>query len=253
MPSLDSIVEVLTKTPRAGSAVAAAASSAAAPAVFRIIRTNEVDGYEKGAAEAVTGAAMAAAAPTGDAFEGKARRAAKISIAKAKVESFGDLTDLIDSLPADQDMINRKPPIKTTQTSNRVKEEKRNVLVSVFLYAASKEDDNDFHLILGRDPDSAPELYMNMELSGLPPKNSSAFDQLNEARNEFKRMIDELFEGDLPGSRYDFYDPPVPVTIQGSLFFDMTHAKGQRPGPQSLKSRIPRIWEVHPITKFKFD
>ena len=55
----------------------------------------------------------------------------------------------------------------------------------------------------------------------------------------------------LPGFTYDFYDPPIPVKIEGSPFFDMTHATGSRPGPQSLKSRMPTIWEVHPLTSIK--
>jgi hypothetical protein len=36
--------------------------------------------------------------------------------------------------------------------------------------------------------------------------------------------------------------------VEGSLFFDMSHAIGQHPGPPSLKSRMPTIWEVHPVT-----
>lgn len=226
---------------------------ASAPAVFRVIKTTEMDGYEEGAAESLTRGVLAAARPTGDNFAGTARRAAKISIADAEIEEFEDLTELVRSLTPDRDLVNRQPRISTTRNSGRVAEEKRNVRVRVFLYAASKEDDNDFHLILGRDPDSAPEMYMNMELSGLPPRNSDAFETLRDARDAFKQVFDELFEGDLPGSRYDFYDPPVPVIIEGSLFFDMSHATGQRPGPQSLKSRIPTIWEVHPITRFEFN
>lgn len=249
MPALDSIVEVLTKTPPSS---ARAITADAALSGFRIIRTSEMDGYEEGAAESLTRGVLAAARPTGDNFAGTARRAAKISIADAETEEFEDLTELVRSLTPDRNMVNRRPRISTARNSNRVREEKRNVRVRVFLYAASKEDDNDFHLILGRDPNSPPEMYMNMELSGLPPRNSAAFEALSGARNAFKQLIDDLFEGDLPGSRYDFYDPPIPVIIEGSLFFDMNHATGQRPGPQSLKSRIPTIWEVHPITAFEF-
>ena len=62
-----------------------------------------------------------------------------------------------------------------------------------------------------------------------------------------------FFASNLPGGTYDYYDPPIPVEVEGSLFFDMTHATGQRPGPQSLKSRMPTIWEVHPITKMVFE
>lgn len=85
---------------------------------------------------------------------------------------------------------------------------------------------------------------MTMEVSGLPPQNAPAFADLNSARNAFK----QFFGTNLPQVTYDFYDPPIPVQIEGSLFFDMTHATGSRPGPPSLKSRMPVIWEVHPVT-----
>ncbi len=90
---------------------------------------------------------------------------------------------------------------------------------------------------------------MTMEVSGLPPKNNAKFDfaDLNSARSAFKKF----FGAKLPGFTYDFYDPPIPIEIEGSSFFDMTHATGARPGPQSLRSRMPTIWEIHPLTSIK--
>jgi len=123
------------------------------------------------------------------------------------------------------------------------------VRVKAFLYAASREDDNDFHLIIGRDPAKTPETYMTAELSGLPPQNADSFTKLKAARDDYKAF----FGNDVPGFTYDFYDPPIPVVIEGSLFFDMTHATGQHPGPQSLKSRMPTIWEIHPVSSIKFE
>ena len=78
-----------------------------------------------------------------------------------------------------------------------------------------------------------------MELSGLPPKSSKHFSRLNKARKVYK----DFFAENLPGTSYDFYDPPVPVRIEGSLFFDMNHATGSKPGPKSLRDDIPTIWE----------
>ena len=123
--------------------------------------------------------------------------------------------------------------------------------VSAFMYAASREADNDFHLIIGRDPKVTPEMYMTMELSGLPPASSPSFKPLKAARDAFKNFFKTRVGSQLPGLTYDFYQPPIPVQIDGSLFFDMTHAQGSHPGPPSLKSRMPVIWEVHPITVFK--
>ena len=142
-----------------------------------------------------------------------------------------------------------QPKIGEAATSQRVKEEQRNVRVTAFLYAASHENDNDFHLIVGRKPTDLPEMYMTMEVSGLPSSGSAAFQKLKAARDAFKAF----FSAHLPPATYDFYHPPIPVMIEGSLFFDMSHATGQRPGPQSLKSRMPTIWEVHPITKITFE
>jgi len=246
MPALDSIHQAdLTVT--------------AAGRQFRILRTTEVDAYEStptamalrralsGArtpAPAKIAAALAPKAPTGDRFAGTARKAAKLSIGTGTVEPFGDLQPLITSLPADDDMIDHHPPIKTTAGSKRATEERRNVRIKAFLYAASRESDNDFHLIIGRDPDRTPELYMTAEVSGLPPKSAPSFGQLSTARTSFTGF----FGANLPDFSYDFYDPPIPVTLEGSLFFDMSHSSGQRPGPASLKSRMPTIWEVHPIT-----
>ncbi|MGH9382818.1 MAG: hypothetical protein ACRD2N_00780 [Vicinamibacterales bacterium] len=227
---------------------------------YRVIRTTEVDAYEKSPlvldlmnllrAKGVISATvlesiLTAKATTGDGFKGAARKAAKTSIADAAMESFSDLKDLVSSLTPDDEMIDRTPKIGVGAGSRRVSEEKRNVRVPAFLYAASRENDNDFHLIIGRDPEASTELYMTMELSGLPSNSAAAFQKLKGARNAYKTF----FGSELPGFTYDFYDPPIPVAIEGSLFFDMNHATGTRPGPQSLKSRMPTIWEVHPISK----
>ncbi|MCA1592622.1 MAG: hypothetical protein LC754_08240 [Acidobacteria bacterium] len=247
MPAQDSIIGV--------TIMASSLAATVGGKQYRIFETNEMDEYEKGASSPEKFAlfsAASAATPTGDNYTGKDRKAAKISIAKAKIEKFDDLEDLINSLTADEEMTNHDPRIGTGQASGRVEEEQRNVRVNAFLYAASREKDNDFHLIIGRDPDKTPEMYMTMELSGLPPASSPARKKLKAARDAFKKFYQEYLGTRLPGLGYGFPDPPVPVVIEGSLFFDVTHSKGQRPGPKSLKSRIPTVWEVHPITKMVF-
>jgi hypothetical protein len=249
MPALDAIQKTIVFAPKVGGPT------------YHIMRTTETDGYEqtatavrltkllraKGAPpSAALAAALKAKPSTGDTYAGKDREAAKLSKAQSTMKEFSDLKDLIASLTPDSDMIKHKPPITTAPTSGRVKEEQRNVTVAAFLYAASREADNDFHLIVGRNPKLTPEMYMTMEVSGLPPQGNAAFDfaDLNSARSEFK----QFFGAKLPGATYDFYDPPIPIKIEGSLFFDMTHATGTSPGPHSLKSRMPTIWEVHPLT-----
>jgi hypothetical protein len=90
---------------------------------------------------------------------------------------------------------------------------------------------------------------MTMELSGLPPHGSSSFGQLKTTRDAYKTF----FSDSLPGPSYDFYDPPVPIDVEGSLFFDMSHAHGGRPGPASLRDDMPVIWEIHPIREIVFE
>jgi hypothetical protein len=246
MPSLDSVHTVIPFKPRA------------AGPEYTIVRTTEVDSYEpsalavrrvlKGTAvppRPALVAALKARPRAGDDFAGTDRKAAKLSIPDAQIERFQDLNALIDSLESEEHMIHHTPRITTGATSKRVKEEMRKVGVRGFLYAASREADNDFHLIVGRDPAATPEMYMTMELSGLPPAASAAFDTLKSARDAFQGFFGAQH---LPGLGYDFYHPAIPVAIEGALFFDMTHSSGQRPGPPSLKSRMPTIWEVHPVT-----
>jgi hypothetical protein len=219
---------------------------AAAGPSFRVIKTTEVDPYEKAAKTTVT---AALAAPTGDSFAGTARKSAKLSISTATTEPFANVKALIDTLPSHAKMKNHTPKITTGSTSKRVTEEDRNVRLKAFIYAASKEDDNDYHLIVGQSTTASVEVYITMELSGLPAKSAKSFAKLKKARKTFETF----FSGNLPGTTYDFYDPPVPIEVTGSLFWDASHATGGRPGPQSLRPKIPTVWEVHPISSLKMN
>jgi hypothetical protein len=235
------------------SAGGAEAVGEAAP-VYRILRTNEVDGYEKKPTKAAVAEAMFVEAKKkkapGEQFGGTSRRIAKLSVADVKFEKFADVGALIATLPTHAAMQKKKIP--TDAKSNRVDEEKRNVRLEAFIYAASVEDDNDYHLILGRDPDAGGSpVYMTMELAGLPPANMKSHAALKSTREAFKKFFAKVFNGDLPGKSYDFYDPPIRVQVEGSLFWDASHAKGSRPGPQSLRPNMPVVWEVHPISKMK--
>ena len=252
LPSPRSVVAEMALLPARRPAVrtrlASAAATTAAPA-YRIIRTNEVDPYDKPIPKtAVPSFAATAAGPPGDDFKGTSRKVAKLSLATAGTEKFQDVKDLIATLAAEKGMIKHKPKITTDKDSDRVAEEKRNVQVRAFLYAASREDDNDYHLIVGRKPAASPT-FMTVEISGLPPKSSKHHAKLKAARDAYTKF----FKDGLPGPSYDFYDPPIPVELTGSLFFDMSHATGGRPGPKKLRPNIPTIWEIHPISKVVFE
>ncbi|MGC2774654.1 MAG: hypothetical protein WA418_03350 [Bradyrhizobium sp.] len=253
MPAPSTVVaETRLVPPRreaAGRAAVAQAGAAPPATTYRILRTTEVDPYDAPVVRTeIPALGVALARPPGDSFQGTKRKAAKLSIGSAQIESFDDLTTLVASLPADEDMTSHTPPISDDKTSDRVEEEERNVSLHAFLFAASREDDNDFHLIIGRAP-SASLLCMTAEVSGLPPADSASFAPLKRSRDAFK----DFFKDNLPGSTYDFYDPPIPIEIQGSLFFDITHATGSHPGPSKLRPHIPTIWEIHPITNIVFE
>jgi len=221
---------------------------------YKIIRTDEVDAKDPALApEEVrrvreTGAA-AQTRSTGDDFEGTARKAAKLSIAEAPTQDFDSVAAVIETLPSKADMTRHDPPISDDSSSDRVAEEQRNVHVSAFLYAASRENDNDFHLIVGDGREAAREVYITMEVSGLPPTDDDSFTKLKAARDSFKGF----FGDKTPGASYDFYDPPIPIRVEGSLFFDISHAHGRSPGPPTLHPHMPVIWEVHPIASIELE
>ena len=236
----------------------AVVSAASGITYWVVVKPEEFDSdegdrqLEKAEAAGETAGLQAPGAGTatgGESYTGVARKAAKLSIANAPVQVFADLGELIATLPSKDSMVTHNPLISTGATSSRVTEERRNVRVRCWLYAASAESDNDFHLILGRAPGVNPKKFMTMEISGLPPATAPSFATLKAARDSFKAF----FSSNLPAASYDFYTPPIPVEIEGSLFFDMTHAQGTPPGPSTFRPDMPVIWEVHPITKITFE
>jgi hypothetical protein len=245
LPDPQNVLVEMTLVPRTGAAVGAVAP-APGPQI-RILRTLEVDEYDPPLTAAdILPLTAPRAAPADNKFRGNARKVAKLSIADAPIEPFNDIDQLIATFEDHETM--KDKDISVEADSDRVDEENRNVRVTAFLYAASMEDDNDFHLIIGRAPNKAPK-YMTVEISGLPPGNSDSFDKLDEARGAYL----EFFGDGLPGPSYDFYDPPIKIEVEGSLFWDASHAQGGRPGPQKLRPKMPVVWEIHPVTKIVFE
>ena len=172
--------------------------------------------------------------------------AAKLSIATGTPQSFSDIGDVLDSLTPDATM--RAMNISKGPDSARVTEEQALVTVTAFLYASSRESDNDFHCIVGRDP-KLPARFMNVEVSALPPSTSEFFAALRTARNQFKAFFTANGDG-LPTGGYDKYDPPIPVKITGSVFFDVDHVP-PAVGPTGLKPQS--AWEIHPVSDIQFE
>jgi hypothetical protein len=182
----------------------------------------------------------------GDDYAGSSRMAAKLSVASGTPETFDGLGPLLDSLPSDESM--RALHIDEGPDSGRLPQEQHVVVVKAFIYASSKESDNDFHCIAGPDPTQPPR-YMNVEVSGLPPASSQFFTLLTAARNEFKAFFSSGTDA-LPTRGYEKYDPPIPVTITGSLFFDVDHVP-PAVGPTGMKPQT--AWEIHPVSDMQFE
>ena len=185
----------------------------------------------------------------GDQFQGVERKAAKLSIGSGPVKRFTDIRDLILSLRMDKEMISNYNSRKDMENLERTDEEQKNVQVNAFLYAASGESSKDFRLIIGRAPGAKPEMYMTAVVSGLPTKDNRTFSVLKTVRDIFKTYLGE----NQPGLAYEFFEPPIPVEVEGSLLFNFMHADGVKSGPSSLKDKIPTAWELRPVTKLSFD
>jgi hypothetical protein len=175
-----------------------------------------------------------------DNFQGTDRKAAKLSIVKAKAKTYQSLSEFISSLKSDS-IMTKNPNIKRDETNKRVTEENRNVVVkNVLIYAIKRESDNDYHIIAGDNN----RLFFNVEIAGLPANNHVDYNKLLTARNQFKAHFGNVCNVD-----YHKFDPPVPVEIEGSLFFDIDHKAGVV-GPSGYRPKT--AWEIHPVTKITF-
>jgi hypothetical protein len=117
-----------------------------------------------------------------------------------------------------------------------------------YLYATKKETDNDFHLLIGDNPNGGNGRFMTAEVSGLPVPATPETPQLQHARDEYKAFFRDTGQS-LPGSSYRIFPDPVPVTITGSIFFDVDHGIGQ---VHSRNAAPETVWEIHPVTDIVF-
>ncbi len=177
-------------------------------------------------------------------FRGNDRKDAKTSIADAPIEHFASLEALKQTLQSDDAMRHHDPKITEDADSGRVKEEKRNVRVPAFICAIKYEADSDWHVIGSSDENCDGPTFFTFEVSGVPKSSAPAHDRLLQVRKDFADILDH----DLPGpNTYSKYkDGPIPVVVQGSLFYDVDHAPGVV-GPGDMKPTT--AWEVHPVTK----
>jgi hypothetical protein len=194
--------------------------------------------------------AASAMAGDGEHFAGTARKAAKTSFSGGRPRSFDSPGAVLDSIlkgtsPADNDSEMRA---KLNSNSPRAPEERRNAIVTAFLYATKKEADNDFHLLLGDAPEGGDGRFLTAEVSGLPVPDDRRTPAFRQVRDQYKAFFAAIGLPP-PGDRYVRFDPPVPVTVAGSLFFDVDHLPGQvRSGPDVPET----VWEIHPVSHLDF-
>jgi hypothetical protein len=175
-------------------------------------------------------------------FRGTDRKTPKITIAPAPRTKFTDVALLSASVAPDNAMLNHQPPI-ARDTMVRAPEEQRNVRVPAWIYAIKYEADQDWHVIIGTNPSGGTRTFFNAEVSGLPANAAAAFSTLKTVRQQLADILGDALPA---GASYRKLTHPIPVVIEGSLFFDVDHPAGAV-GPTGM--RPDTAWEIHPVTK----
>ena len=170
-------------------------------------------------------------------------RTASRSIAAAK--SYAGIKALLDALPTHQAMKQKYPKLflKKGAPNTRVAEESLNVRVIGWIFHAKREDDEDYHVIVGTKSSGVDNTFMNVEVSGLPSGGKDSTD-LKAVRVQFEGITQRT----ISRGRYNDFTPPIKVRITGSLFFDGDHAPGSI-GPNGHKPKT--VWEIHPVAKIE--
>jgi hypothetical protein len=229
---------------------AACATTRPAPRLhdrYHVTATGQRDAFDEPADHLAAAAVVASGGHAGDVFAGTDRRDSKTSVANAGLESYSTIAALRSSLATDQQMLSLG--ITKAPDSPRTPEEQHNVTVGGLILAISKESDNDFHLIVGDPACSQAGCLINVEVSGLPQQ---AGDPNRPTLTMVRTKFLAFFAGTEPGTSggYDRFNPPIPVTLTGSLFFDVDHKAGAV-GPSGLQPSS--AWEIHPLTDITFE
>ncbi len=168
------------------------------------------------------------------------REPAKTTVAIAPTEAFASLHALLASLPPDEEM--RPEHRELRRIGGRVPVEDRNVAVEAWVYAAAREPDGDYHLMLGDGP-VRPTEFMTAEITRVPAKSGDA-SGLGAVRAQFHAIFGRLYGLGF----YKRITPPRHVRVTGSLFYDIDH----RPGHVGPRDAAPTTaWAIHPLTSLE--
>jgi hypothetical protein len=136
--------------------------------------------------------------------------------------------------------------ISSLETGARDIAENKNVVVrKAFLFAIYKEDDNDYHMIVGSTSSLSTAVLMNIEISGLP--RVAGVTIKNKFRNTRNRIESVPYLQNIPcmPSPVKLLATPIELKdIKGSLFWDAQHAGGGV-GPKAARPKS--AWEIHPV------
>lgn len=167
----------------------------------------------------------------------------------APFEQYTDVGALIEKLPTDDEMRSSHEWSLSNAPTERTEEEHHNVEVTGWIVAIkSHEDDRDYHVIVASTPDLDNATFMNVEVSGLPLDHADEQD-FERARVEIQQVLNGATQHKT--GAYARLDPPVKVTVKGSIFFDGDHEAGCEncPGPSFAKPST--VWEIHPVYSIK--
>ena len=192
---------------------------------------------------------------TGSIFNGIDRKEAKTSIYTGETLTFNTIDELvayINSNCPDNNMKQHDPTITESCSMQRVLEERKNVIVrGAYIYGIYREKDNDFHMIVGNGKTGNNMKLFNMEVSGLPNSNSPSYIQLKNVRQQISEKFGDLSCED---NSYKTASLSYPITIEGSLFFDVDHPAGKVGFTYNGVSYHPKTaWEIHPVTHINFN
>jgi hypothetical protein len=184
----------------------------------------------------------------GDVFAGVDRAQAKThEVTGGTDTSFTGFDAFYNSglLTADAEMTQYNPPITKKPESPRVKEELFNISIdTVYIYGIYREDDNDFHMIIGNGRTGSAMRLLNAEVSGLPGDTDDHL--LTAVREKIKARFGDITCKD---GAFKPVGTLIPIQISGSLFFDIDHKAGVV-GFGVYKPTT--AWELHPITGIVF-
>lgn len=177
-----------------------------------------------------------------DFYCGTDRGDCKTTLNDVDFVTYVDLPSFLSTLPSDKHMM--ELGISKASSSQRVKEEKQNITIErAYIYAIKHEPDKDFHVIIG---DKEGKHFFNIEVSGLPEEDQHDFGKLLAVRLSVQSFFDKRVR---ISEKYNKPDPPIPVRVSGSLFYDIDHAPGIV-GPAGYRPNTSR--EIHPVSKIEF-